>query len=190
MKRFYKTMALVSLLGLGISNLFCRTFHIGPFFFKTQEEFIEITKGSQDDKFISLVKEKGVDTPFSDGNIPLHLAAFYRRTPLVCMLLGTKSAKAHGNKAFDVIADKDAKDDYGKMVLHLIVSSAVDMELVKVLLAAGVDKDAKDKKGYTPLRDAACARNTEMVKVLLAAGASRDIRDNHHVIGLIAYTPA
>ena len=55
-------------------------------------------------------------------------------------------------------------------------ATAGDVAGDRRLLAEGVDLDARDGAGRTPVMAATLARQTEAVRVLLAAGADVDIR--------------
>ena len=50
-----------------------------------------------------------------------------------------------------------------------------DFEMVKVLLAAGADKDSFGDYGCTPLMNAALRNHVEIARLLLEAGASKDL---------------
>jgi ankyrin repeat protein len=54
---------------------------------------------------------------------------------------------------------------------------AGDVDAIRRLAAAGVDLDARDDAGRTPVMAATIARQTEAVRELLDAGADVDIRD-------------
>jgi ankyrin repeat protein len=57
-------------------------------------------------------------------------------------------------------------------------AAAGDVGLIRRLLAAGADVDARDDEGRTPILVATVARRTEAVRVLIEAGADVDIRDD------------
>jgi ankyrin repeat protein len=50
-------------------------------------------------------------------------------------------------------------------------------EIALLLLESGVDVNARDEAGFTPLHDAALAGNTAAVRTLLDHGANVNIRD-------------
>ena len=53
------------------------------------------------------------------------------------------------------------------------------MDVVKVLLEAGVDKDRADTESFVPLHSASENGHAEVVNVLLQAGADKDKADVH-----------
>ncbi|MDR3285653.1 MAG: ankyrin repeat domain-containing protein [Holosporales bacterium] len=200
MKRFYKTMALVSLLGLGISN-----FSYGTFYFAEEMEqemtqpkgvfrnslevckrgivslwrwcwgnnaapvltkedvyqyFTAIDEGRY--KYAKELFSKKKDAKDSHGNTLLHRAAYRENIVAVKILL------AAGAKI----------DNCGHTPLHEAVSTNRHTEVVKVLLAAGADKDTS-YGGWTLLHFAARLGRTEIVKVLLAAGANKTLKNTN-----------
>ncbi len=64
----------------------------------------------------------------------------------------------------------------GNFPLHW-AAKAGQVEVVKLLLAAGADKEAQDKDGFRPLHRAADRGHVEVVKALLAAGAEKEAQD-------------
>ena len=70
-------------------------------------------------------------------------------------------------KIFD--ETKDAKN--GGVILHY----AENEKVVKALIAAGADVNAKNNEGQTPLH---YEEDEKVVKALIAAGANKDITDN------------
>lgn len=71
--------------------------------------------------------------------------------------------------------DPDARDSWGGTALHAAMFQD-DLEIVRLLLAAGFDPNAiGPKNGYTPLHDAVWAGNLPAAKLLVEAGARLDI---------------
>jgi ankyrin repeat protein len=66
-------------------------------------------------------------------------------------------------------------DDYSCLAA---AATGGDVEIVKLLLAAGADKDAKDQQGFTPLFFATMGGNTKCIGVLINAGADKDTMNN------------
>ena len=67
-------------------------------------------------------------------------------------------------------AMRDARTGLGSTPLHLAATNS-DVTVVKALLAAGANVNAKDMDGNTPLHMAAYTNRVENAKVLLEAGA-------------------
>jgi ankyrin repeat protein len=97
----------------------------------------------------------------SDGFTPLHLAAFFRRTEAVRLLL------EHGADA-----SAPATNDTRVAPLHSAAAGG-DRESVRLLLAAGADPNARQRGGFAPLHAATAAGDGELVELLLDAGAER-----------------
>lgn len=104
-----------------------------------------------------------------DGFFPLGLAAFFKR-PAIAKMLIASGADAR-------MASKPA----GFTPLHSAVaddSSSTDVDdLVKMLLDAGADPNAKTASGGTPLHTAGFTGNVTVVRMLLAAGADPHATD-------------
>ncbi|KAJ3190679.1 hypothetical protein HK101_008470 [Irineochytrium annulatum] len=65
--------------------------------------------------------------------------------------------------------------EQGKTALHLAVAKG-NLGIVKTLLEAGADVDAKDQGGYTPVM---CARDVEVIKCLVDGGADMHATNLH-----------
>lgn len=101
-----------------------------------------------------------------DGFTPLHLAAFLGQTGATMFLV-------------QLGADTSAVADNPSLVqpLHSAVASG-DLGVVEALLRSGVDVDARQAGGFTPLMGAAAQGVSTMVERLLAAGARRRLVDD------------
>ena len=100
----------------------------------------------------------------SDGDI-----AFLRKVFLV-------------EKKADILrVTKDAWWNYLHRSLNVPSISQPPPETVQFYVDNGVDVNAQDGSGATPLHYAVCGRNLEAVKILLAAGADPNIKDREDV---------
>ena len=105
----------------------------------------------------------------TDGFFPLGLAAFFKR-PAIAKLLLTNGADA-----------RTASKPAGFTPLHSAVAddtASTDVaDLVKMLLEAGADPNAKSASGGTPLHPAGFTGNATVVRMLLEAGSDANATD-------------
>ena len=95
----------------------------------------------------------------ADGFYPLGLAAFFGHRAIVEFLLKNGAdVKTAARNAQKVTA------------LHGAVARR-DLEIVKMLLEAGADPNARQERGFAPLHDAAANGNAALVELLLKHGA-------------------
>ncbi len=103
-----------------------------------------------------------VNTNSADGFSPLGLACFFGREALVDLLLAA-------------VADPNAASQNAFKVTPLHSACAIsNIDIVKKLLSAGADVNAKQMRGVTPLHSAAHNNRTDIFDLLLAHGADPD----------------
>ena len=100
-----------------------------------------------------------LDAISGDGFTPLHLAAFFGQEDAVRLLLARGAA-----------SDVSGTGWMQGTALHS-AASASHATIVRLLLDAGADPNARQRHGYTPLHAAAANGDLESVEALLAAGA-------------------
>jgi uncharacterized protein len=100
----------------------------------------------------------------ADGFYPLGLAAFFGHRAIVEFLLK--------NGADVSMAARNAQK---VTALHGAVARR-DVEIVKMLLEAGADANARQERGFAPLHDAAANGNATLVELLLKHGARADAK--------------
>ena len=114
-----------------------------------------------------LTNDTGLAQAFSnDGFTALHLAAFFAQPEAAAKLLQSG-------------ADSNAVAR-NAMKVAVINSAAASgrADLVKLVLAAGADPNARQMAGYTALHAAAAHHNVEMTQALLDAGADPSLRSD------------
>ena len=113
-----------------------------------------------------------------------HGADVNYRTPLGITALMVAAREADSQICNELIAAGarfDIADVTGRTVLHCAADSprSDSSAVVRNLLALGLDPNARDDSGNTPLMEAAAAGNEAVIEILVAAGADREARDVH-----------
>ena len=103
-----------------------------------------------------------------DGYTPLGLAAFFKRRDVVKALLerGAKPSLPSLDQGFTPLHSAVATD-----------AGAGEHEIVRLLLEAGADPNAKSREGGTPLHTAAFTGDLEGAELLLAYGPDPNASD-------------
>jgi len=114
-----------------------------------------------------LTNDPGLAQAFSnDGFTALHLAAFFAQPEAAAKLLqGGADSNAVARNAMKVAVINSA-------------AASGRADLVKLVLAAGADPNARQMAGYTALHAAAAHQNVEMTQALLDAGADPSLRSD------------
>jgi ankyrin repeat protein len=108
-------------------------------------------------------RDRGLVNAFAaDGFYPLGLAAFFGHRAIVEFLL---------KNGADV--NLSARNAQKVTALHGAVARR-DVEIVKMLLEAGADPNARQERGFAPLHDAAANGSVALVELLLKHGALAD----------------
>lgn len=105
----------------------------------------------------------------SDGFHPLGLAAFFKREDAVKALLelGADVTPASRNGGFTALHSAVADDE-----------GPAAKEIVRMLLEAGADPNARNASGGTPLHTAGFTGNIAIIQMLLAAKADPTVADD------------
>ena len=77
---------------------------------------------------------------------------------------------------------KNEKNDYGNTALHYAVTLNDDSEVVEIvyiLLNAGVNKNTRNAEGDTVLHNAAWHSTPEVVEILLNAGVNKNAKNQY-----------
>ncbi|MDR3285687.1 MAG: ankyrin repeat domain-containing protein [Holosporales bacterium] len=160
MKRFYKTTALVSL--LGISNFSYGTLHGAGAIHSAPLNAIDFfetfyIRGQPNEKFIIHLKERGVDALFESQITALHFTATHGLNDIAYTLL------------YLLKANVNARDGYGQTPLHTAIMNKRSRVARTLLASPKIDVNARDLYEQTPLHTAAQNGYTEVVRMLLAS---------------------
>jgi uncharacterized protein len=102
-----------------------------------------------------------------DGWTPLHLAAAFGSPEAVGLLL------THG-AAVDTVSTNAQKNQ----PLHAALALGRNPEIIRLLLAAGADPNARQTAGFTAIFSAAAANRRDLVELLVSHGADASIRND------------
>ena len=98
------------------------------------------------------------------GRTPLMMAVAFADAPRVSALLASH-------------ADPEAADENGIRAIHFAAGEP-DSAILRTLILAGADINAKGRIGKTPVMEAARLGMIQNVKILIDAGAKLDVRDD------------
>jgi pectate lyase len=142
--------------------------------------------------------EKGIDVDSRDdqGMTPLHLAAQGGHREVVEFLLSNDAdvnAKNDAGKTpLDIALSQRRKD-----VVRLLVEAGADiptihmaafvgsLDKLRSCIKAGMDVDAEDENGRTPLLRAVMGKHIDAVSFLIEAGADVNLRDEQGYVPLV-----
>jgi adenosylhomocysteine nucleosidase len=100
----------------------------------------------------------------ADGFTALHLAAFFGKPEAARVLLQSGA-----------MVDAYTRNDFANQPLHAAAAGR-NIEVCRMLLAAGSEVDARQHGGFAPLHEAAQHGDVEMTELFLSAGADPGAR--------------
>ena len=166
---------------------------------------------------VQLLLEAGADPKALPGGVLslLLCAAKVGNLPLLRLLIADPSNKetiiVHGARLLRGATKDESGDKAG--VVRLLLETGIDkhqamdaagetplhcaaefggLEAARVLLAAGAEKDARNRKNETPLHRAVQHKSVGVVRLLLDAGADANARDKRHsspLLGALEHGP-
>lgn len=135
-----------------------------------------------------------INQPGADGDYPLHVAVSQGRVVIARELLSHGAridardalgrtplhvALANGKiQAAQLLLERGADDDLQALLLDLANAQALDRDSIELLSARGIDLNAANPKGQTPLHLAVAAANLKLAKQLISAGAKVNLADS------------
>lgn len=82
-----------------------------------------------------------------------------------------------------VVQGPNTLNNFGSNPLH-VAAIQNRIEIIKLLIVAGVDINHQGEHGYTPLHEAVEQNNKDAVEVLLQLGADDSIENDHGMLAL------
>lgn len=145
-----------------------------------------------------------INQPGPDGNYPLHVAVSQGRVAIARALIEQGAqpdvrdargrtplhvALANGKvQAAQLLLQQGGDDDLQALLFELAEEQALDPDTIELLTARGVDLNAANSQGRTPLHLAVAADDVKLAKQLINAGADVNHTDSNGTTALeIAY---
>lgn len=111
-----------------------------------------------------------------DAGADIHAAGTDRRSCFELVAKNAAAAEPIWDMALQAGADHGCINDKGRTLLHIACANRMPTMPAK-LIALGLDVNARDQAGRTPLHDAAC-HQAQVIMTLLDAGAEIDAEDD------------
>ena len=146
---------------------------------------IAVAKGNID--LVTLLLDQNVNVNYEtiDHQTPLHIAVDKGEDAIIQKLLAQKANPrlddVHGNTSLHLAVQlkQEIKPRFVKLKPALANYYACSAHTVQAIIECGVDVNAKNNRGQTPLWFASIDGQNTFVKILLDAGADPNITDKH-----------
>jgi ankyrin repeat protein len=135
-----------------------------------------------------------INRPGPDGSYPLHVAVSRGRVVIARELLSHGArldardslgrtplhvALANGKiQTAELLLQQGADDDLQALLFDLASEQTLDRDSIELLKSRGVDLNATDPEGRTPLHRTVAAANLKLAKHLISAGADVNLTDS------------